>query len=48
MIETTDGQKFRLSVVPSVPKITAAFYQLPVDQKAEWDAFEEIKAALAA
>jgi hypothetical protein len=48
VIETTDGQKFRLSVVPSVPKITSAFYQLPVDQKAEWDAFEEIKAALAA
>ncbi|MFF3501803.1 hypothetical protein [Streptomyces sp. NPDC003247] len=42
-ISTTDGQKFRLSVIPSVPKITAGFYQLPVDQKAEYDAFQEVK-----
>jgi hypothetical protein len=39
VIKTTDGQTFKLSVLPSVPKITAAFYQLPVDQKAEYEAF---------
>src|SRR5215471_20365634 len=32
-ISTRDGQTFRLAVVPSVPKIAASFYQLPVDQK---------------
>ncbi|MFJ4617046.1 hypothetical protein [Streptomyces sp. NPDC088812] len=42
-ISTTDGRKFRLSVIPSVPKITAGFYQLPVDQKAECEAFQEVR-----
>lgn len=42
-ISTTDGQKFRLTVIPSVPKITSAFYQLPVDQKGEYEAFQEVK-----
>ncbi|WP_027344436.1 hypothetical protein [Hamadaea tsunoensis] len=46
IVSTTDGQKFRLSVVPSIPKIAAAFYQLPVDQKAEYEAFQQVKTAI--
>jgi hypothetical protein len=46
-ISTKDGQKFRLGIIPSVPKITAAFYQLPVDQKDEYDAFQAVKNAIA-
>jgi hypothetical protein len=46
-ISTKDGQKFRLSVIPSVPKITAGFYQLPVDQKDEYEAFQAIRNAIA-
>jgi hypothetical protein len=42
-IATTDGRKFRLSVIPSVPRITAGFYQLPVDQRAEYEAFQEVR-----
>jgi hypothetical protein len=48
VIKTTDGQTFRLSVLPSVPKITAAFYQLPVDQKAESEAFVALRDSLTA
>jgi len=48
VIKTTDGQTFKLSVIPSVPKITAAFYQLPVDQKAEYDAFVALRDTLTA
>ena len=47
VIKTTDGQTFRLAVIPSVPKITAAFYQLPVDQKAEYEAFTSVRDQLA-
>jgi hypothetical protein len=46
-IATTDGQAFRLLVIPSVPKIASAFYQLPVDQKPEYDAFVEVKNLIA-
>jgi len=46
VIKTTDGQTFRLTVMPSVPKITAAFYQLPVDQKAEYEAFVALRDSL--
>jgi hypothetical protein len=42
-VSTTDGQKFRLAVIPSVPKIAAGFYQLPVDQKDEYEAFQAVK-----
>ena len=42
-VATTDGQKFRLIVIPSVPKIAAGWYQLPVDQKDEFEAFQEVK-----
>jgi hypothetical protein len=45
-ISTKDGQKFRLGVIPSVPKITAGFYQLPVDQKEEYEAFQAVKKAI--
>jgi hypothetical protein len=48
VIKTTDGQSFKLSVLPSVPKITAAFYQLPVDQKAEYEAFVALREAITA
>jgi len=48
VIKTTDGQSFKLSVLPSVPKITAAFYQLPVDQKAEYEAFVALRDSLMA
>jgi hypothetical protein len=47
VIATKDGQKFRLSVIPSVPKIAAGWYQLPVDQKDEYEAFQQVKAAIA-
>jgi hypothetical protein len=43
VIKTTDGQTFRLSVIPSVPKVMAAAYQLPVDQKAEYEAFTAVR-----
>ncbi|MDT0320039.1 MULTISPECIES: hypothetical protein [unclassified Streptomyces] len=42
-VATTDGQKFRFVVIPSVPRITSAFYQLPVDQKEEYEAFQAVK-----
>jgi hypothetical protein len=42
-VSTKDGQSFRLVVVPSVPKIASAWYQLPVDQKEEYEAFQEVK-----
>ncbi|MFL6124417.1 hypothetical protein [Actinophytocola sp.] len=48
VIKTTDGQTFRLSIIPSVPKIMAAAYQLPVDQKAEYDAFVALRDSLTA
>jgi hypothetical protein len=43
VIKTTDGQTFRLSVLPSVPKLMAMAYQLPVDQKAEYEAFVALR-----
>lgn len=46
VIKTTDGQTFRLSVIPSVPKVLAAAYQLPVDQKAEYEAFVAVRDSL--
>jgi hypothetical protein len=45
-VSTKDGQTFRLAVIPSVPKITAAFYQLPVDQRDEYEAFQAVKALI--
>jgi hypothetical protein len=42
-ISTKDGQSFRLVVIPSVPKIASAWYQLPVDQKEEYEAFQAVK-----
>jgi hypothetical protein len=42
-VSTTDGQKFRLAVLPSIPKIAAGFYQLPVEQKDEYEAFQGVK-----
>jgi hypothetical protein len=47
VIKTTDGQTFRLTVIPSVPKVMAAAYQLPVDQKAEYEAFTAVRDQLA-
>jgi hypothetical protein len=47
-ISTKDGQSFRLAVVPTVPKIAAGWYQLPVDQKAEYEAFQQVKEMLTA
>lgn len=46
-ISTKDGQTFRLTVIPSVPRIAAGFYQLPVDQKAEYEAFQAVKETIA-
>ncbi|MFJ7212402.1 hypothetical protein [Amycolatopsis sp. NPDC098790] len=48
VIKTTDGQTFRLSIIPSVPKLLAASYQLPVDQKEEYEAFTTLRDALTA
>jgi hypothetical protein len=47
VIKTNDGQTFRLAVIPSVPKVMAAAYQLPVDQKAEYEAFVAVRDQLA-
>jgi len=47
VIKTTDGQTFRLTVIPSVPKLMAVAYQLPVDQKAEYEAFAAVRDQLA-
>ncbi|WP_410670367.1 hypothetical protein [Amycolatopsis sp. cmx-4-68] len=46
VIKTTDGQTFRLGILPSVPKLMAAAYQLPVDQKAEYEAFTALRDTL--
>lgn len=46
-ISTTDGQGFRLAIVPSVPRIAATFYQLPVDQKDEYEAFQAVRSLIA-
>jgi hypothetical protein len=48
VIKMTDGQTFRLSVIPSVPKLMAVAYQLPVDQKAEYEAFTALRDSLTA
>jgi hypothetical protein len=46
VIKTTDGRAFRLNVIPSVPKLMAVAYQLPVDQKAEYEAFVTLRDSL--
>ncbi|MBP2326594.1 hypothetical protein JOF56_006979 [Kibdelosporangium banguiense] len=48
VLKTTDGQTFRLSIIPSVPKVLSIAYQLPVDQKAEYEAFVALRDALTA
>jgi hypothetical protein len=48
VVKTTDGHTFRFSVIPSVPKILAMAYQLPVDQKDEYAAFEVLRDTLTA
>ncbi|MEV6874739.1 hypothetical protein [Amycolatopsis sp. NPDC051128] len=48
VIKTTDGQTFRLSIIPSVTKLLAAAYQLPVEQKAEYEAFTALRDSLTA
>lgn len=45
-IGTKDGQKFRLIVIPSVPKLAAAWYQMPVEQRAEFEAFQGVKSLI--
>ncbi|MFD7710884.1 hypothetical protein ACFV6E_13885 [Streptomyces sp. NPDC059785] len=47
-VSTTNGEKFRLTVIPSVPKITAGFYQLPVEQRQEYEAFQAVKELICA
>ncbi|MEU4254134.1 hypothetical protein AB0F15_42755 [Amycolatopsis sp. NPDC026612] len=46
VIKTTDGRTFRLSIIPSVTKLLAATYQLPVEQKAEYEAFTALRDTL--
>ncbi|CAG7646558.1 hypothetical protein [Actinacidiphila bryophytorum] len=48
VISVSDGQRFRLTVIPSVPKIAAGFYQLPVDQKEEFEAFQAVRELICA
>ncbi|MDQ7806119.1 hypothetical protein Q5425_20445 [Amycolatopsis sp. A133] len=48
VIKTTEGRTFRLSIIPSVTKLLAATYQLPVEQKAEYVAFTELRDTLTA
>ena len=48
VIKTTDGRTFRLSIIPSVAKILAAAYQLPIEQKAEYEAFVALRDSLLA
>jgi hypothetical protein len=47
-VSTTEGQKFRLVVIPSVPKIAAGFYQLPVEQRSEYEEFQAVKELICA
>lgn len=42
-VSTAEGEKFRLTVIPTVPKILAAAYQLPVDQEQEYEAFKGVR-----
>jgi hypothetical protein len=46
VIKTTDGHTLRLSVIPSVPKLLSVAYQLPVDQRDEYDAFVAVRDSL--
>ncbi|MCE6999224.1 hypothetical protein LZG04_31120 [Saccharothrix sp. S26] len=48
VVRTTDGRTFRFTVIPSVPKLLSVAYQLPVDQKEEYAAFEALRDALTA
>jgi len=48
VIKTTEGRTFRLSILPSVTKLLAAAYQLPVEQKAEYEAFVALRDSLLA
>ncbi|MGW5743535.1 hypothetical protein [Amycolatopsis sp. NPDC003861] len=48
VIKTTDGRTFRLSIIPSVAKLLAVSYQLPVEQKAEYEAFVALRDSLLA
>ena len=42
-IAVNGGENYRLTVIPSVPKILAAAYQLPVDQASEYEAFTTVR-----
>lgn len=42
-IATNGGDSFRLTVIPTVPKLLAAAYQLPVDQASEFEAFQAVR-----
>ncbi|WP_206619545.1 hypothetical protein [Streptomyces hoynatensis] len=48
VLQTTEGRTFRFTILPSVPKIAAGFYQLPVDQREEYEAFASVRDALLA
>ncbi|NUU23047.1 MAG: hypothetical protein HOV68_16290 [Streptomycetaceae bacterium] len=48
VIKTTDGRTFRFTVIPSVPKMLSIAYQLPVDQREEYEAFVALRDALTA
>jgi hypothetical protein len=48
VVKTTDGQTFRLTIIPSVPKLMSIAYQLPVDQKAEYENFVALRDKLTA
>ncbi len=48
VIKTTDGRTFRLSIIPSVAKLLSVAYQLPVEQKAEYEAFVALRDSLLA
>ncbi|MEU0534515.1 hypothetical protein [Amycolatopsis tolypomycina] len=48
VVKTTDGRTFRLSIIPSVAKILAVAYQLPIEQKAEYEAFVALRDSLLA
>lgn len=41
VVQATDLPKYKLSVLPSVPKMLAAAYMLPVEQKQEAAAFAD-------
>lgn len=46
VVKTNDAGKFRLTVLPKIPKIMSGAYVLPVEQKVEADDFNDFAKSL--